>query len=290
MEPIISRFLGYMTDEKGASPHTTWAYRNDLSQFLDFLHGQRSSTFGWESVTLSEVSGFIGQLQNRGSSEATMARKVAAIKSFFAFLQAKGIIRLNPVEKFKSPHVGKSLPRSLSLREINELLGQPVHRRTPEDLRNRAMVEILYATGMRVSELISLDQDDIWEDGSLALICCRGGRKERSIPIHQRVFRILQDYVDRARPRLTHNRNEKALFLNRYGERLTRQGVWISLKGYAEVAGIKTPVTPQTLRHSFAAHMLRDGVPIQSVQRLLGHANLSSTKIYRLHIDEVGRV
>jgi integrase/recombinase XerD len=233
---------------------------------------------------------FILELRRRRYADATVARKVAAVKSFFAFLQAEGILRKNPAEQVSSPRVGKSLPKPLSVREIDELLEQPARRSSPEARRDRAMLETLYATGMRVTELVSLDLKDLHLGRSAAYLRCTGkGAKERTLPLHDQALQALETYVEDGRPHLVHDTRVTALFVNRRGERLTRQGFWLILKGYARQAGITTPVTPHTLRHSFATHMLTGGAPLRNVQELLGHANMSTTQVYTKLTDNYVR-
>ena len=234
---------------------------------------------------------YILYLKSQSYAEATVARKVAAVKSFFGFLQAEGQIKTNPTEQLASPKVGKMLPKPLTVQEIDELLEQPARRYTPEAKRDRAMLELMYATGLRVTELVSLDVQDVQLEGEKPYVRLIGkGNRERQIPLLEQPVQEVREYIQYARPRLVGERNETALFVNRRGERLTRQGFWLILKGYASEAGIRGRVTPHTLRHSFATHMLRGGMDIHKVQELLGHANISTTQVYtqvsREHIRE----
>jgi integrase/recombinase XerD len=180
----------------------------------------------------------------------------------------------------------------LSVREIDELLEQPARRSSPEARRDSAMLETLYATGMRVTELVSLDMNDVHLNPASAYVRCIGkGSKERTLPLHEQPVRALQAYLEDGRPNMVRHRQESALFVNRRGDRLTRQGFWLILKGYTKQAGITTPVTPHTLRHSFATHMLRSGQPLRNVQELLGHANMSTTQVYtKLTTEHVRQV
>jgi integrase/recombinase XerD len=206
---------------------------------------------------------------------------VAAIRSFFGFLAAEGILANNPTEGLASPRVGKMLPKAITPNEVDELLEQPCKRSTPEAKRDRAMLELLYATGMRVTELVSLEVSSVNVDGKNPSVRCTGkGAKERIIPIHEQANEALTEYLTEARPLVVRNKNEKALFVNRRGDRLTRQGFWLILKGYAKAANLRDDVTPHTLRHSFATHMLRGGMPLRHVQEMLGHANISTTQVY----------
>jgi integrase/recombinase XerD len=281
MDEHVGHFLSFMSVEKGASTNTVAAYRNDLHQFDSFVTGVAGNGHrrDWEALDRAVITEYLLALKNKNYAEATVARKVAALKSFFQYLQAEGLIRRNPAENLESPRVGRSLPKPLSVTEIDELLEQPLKRNTPEARRDRAMLELLYATGLRVSELVSLDVTDVNMSGPYVR-CVGKGSKERTIPIHDQAAAAVTSYLDDGRAVLVKSRNEPALFVNRRGERLTRQGFWLILKQYAKEANIATPVTPHTLRHSFATHMLRGGMNLRHVQELLGHANISTTQVY----------
>ncbi len=294
MDDRIGHFLHFLSAEKGASDNTVAAYRNDLSQFHSFLStlNLNGDNPDWTCVKKETIVAYVLELKERRYAEASVARKVAAVKSFFQFLQAEGCIRGNPTETLESPRVGKSLPKPLTVQQVDELLEQPSRRKTPEALRDRAMLELLYATGLRVTELVSLNLDSISLDSHSPSARCLGkGAKERSVPIHEQAMRALVNYLNDGRCRLVKNKKERALFVNRRGERLTRQGFWLILKQYAREARIEGPVTPHSLRHSFATHMLRGGAPLRSVQELLGHANISTTQVYtQITDDHVRRV
>jgi len=281
MDSHIGHFLNFMSVEKGASGNTVAAYRNDLQQFDKYIVSIRGNgkPRDWEQLERDLIIDYLLALRSRNYAEATVARKVAAIKSFFQYMQAEGTIRGNPAESLESPRVGRSLPKPLSVTEVDELLEQTMKRTTPEAKRDRAMLELLYATGLRVTELVSLDVEDINMSGPYVR-CMGKGSKERTIPIHEQAVGAVVDYLNDGRAALVKNRKESALFVNRRGERLTRQGFWLILKQYARDANISTPVTPHTLRHSFATHMLRGGAPLRNVQELLGHANISTTQVY----------
>ena len=303
MDDHIGHFLNFMSVEKGASGNTISAYKNDLHQFDAFLVSLGSAAHGggngngkvrdWESLQRESIIEYLGTLKRRNYAEATVARKVAAIKSFFQYMQAEGLIRRNPAESLESPRVGRSLPKALSVTEVDELLEQPLKRNTPEAKRDRAMLELLYATGMRVSELVALNMEDVHlpapvtptstpeQRADKAYVRCMGkGSKERTIPVHDEACMALVEFLDSGRAQLVKAKKEPALFVNRRGERLTRQGFWLILKHYAKEANIASPVTPHTLRHSFATHMLRGGMNLRHVQELLGHANISTTQVY----------
>jgi integrase/recombinase XerD len=283
MDDHIGHFLNFMSVEKGASGNTVSAYKNDLQQFDGFLTGLRGNgkPRDWELLERDLIIDYVLNLKRRNYAEATVARKVAAIKSFFQYMQAEGTIHGNPAESLQSPRVGRSLPKPLSVTEVDELLEQPLKRNTPEAKRDHAMLELLYATGLRVTELVSLNVEDVNMLPPHPYVRCMGkGSKERTIPIHEQAAASVIEFMNDGRAQLVKNRAESALFVNRRGERLTRQGFWLILKQYAKEAHIVSPVTPHTLRHSFATHMLRGGAPLRSVQELLGHANISTTQVY----------
>ena len=283
MRDGIHNFLNHLSMEKGFSGNTVEAYRNDLYQLADFVSDNVSiggRTPQWSGVDRNLLINYILDLKERNYAPATVARKVAAVKSFFDFLVADGVLRSDPTENITSPKVGKSLPKPLSPSEVEALLAEPAKRNTPEGKRDTAMMELLYAGGMRVSELIALDITDVNLEAEFVR-CFGKGSKERVIPIHRKAVEAVREYVQEARPELLGKKEgEAALFLNRRGERLTRQGFWLILKGYTKAAGITKPVTPHTLRHSFATHVLSGGADLRAVQELLGHANISSTQIY----------
>ena len=292
MDTFIVDFLEFLSVEKGASGNTIAAYRNDLGQLEEYLAAKKNgSGIKWQHIGQNEVLEYILHLKAQSYAEATVARKVAAVKSFFGYLQADGEIKTNPTEQLASPKVGKMLPKPLTVQEVDELLEQPARRSTPESKRDRAMLELMYATGLRVTELVSLDLEDVQLEGEKPYVRLLGkGNRERQIPLLDQPVQEVRDYILYARLRLVGERDETALFVNRRGERLTRQGFWLILKGYAAEAGIRGRVTPHTLRHSFATHMLRGGMDIHKVQELLGHANISTTQVYtqvsREHIRE----
>ncbi len=282
LREAINSFLNYLTVEKGFSENTVVAYRNDLYQLAGFVEEEttkRGFIPLWSSFGRQGMLSYLLNLKERNYAATTAARKVAAAKSFFSFMVAEGNMKDNPTLNVTSPRVGKSLPRPISISQVRRLLEQPTKLSTLEAKRDRAMLELLYASGMRVSELVSLNLGDIdIDDGSVR--CFGKGHKERLIPIAPRAAVTVKEYLQEARPHLSHNDAEQALFLNRRGDRLTRQGLWQILKGYAKSAGLDKEITPHTLRHSFATHMLNGGADLRSVQELLGHANISTTQVY----------
>lgn len=279
MKEGIERFLTYLAVEKGFSANTASAYRNDLSQLAQFISTRAKAADGWAGVDRRDMLAYLLDLQERRYAETTRARKIAAARSFFKFLLAQAAIERDPTENMESLNVGRSLPRPISVAEVKALLDQPQKQTTPEAKRDSAMLQLLYASGMRVSELVSLNVEDVnTVDGDVR--CLGKGKKERLIPIHKKAVQIVEEYLGEPRSHLLRRDEERALFLNRRGERLTRQGFWQILKEYARAAGLQDDVTPHTLRHSFATHMLSNGADLRSVQELLGHANISTTQVY----------
>ncbi|MBI4236533.1 MAG: site-specific tyrosine recombinase XerD, partial [Chloroflexi bacterium] len=283
-------FLVYLTTVKGFSNNTTEAYRNDLGQLVSFIApalGGSEERLDWKQVSRDLLLEYIGHLKERQYAPTTIARKVAAFKSFFSYLAGEEVLAVDPTEGLSSPKVGRALPNPLTVEQVEALLEQPRRFTTPEARRDTAMLELLYATGMRVTELVSLNIGDINLDEHY--VRCQGkGSKERIIPIYPEAARSLRTYMEEARPALRRRRDEQALFLNRRGDRLTRQGFWLILKNYARRADIKATVTPHTLRHSFATHLLRGGAALRHVQELLGHASISTTQVYtRLANDQL---
>lgn len=285
MDASTQEFLDYLTAERGSSDNTIAAYRNDLTQFDEYLGGRLQDN-GWADLTRDHLIEYILWLKEREYATATVARKVAAMKSFCGFLLRTGVIEDNPAEELDSPKVKKRLPTTLTPQEVDSLLALPAHAgNTPKGLRDTALLEVLYATGMRVSEVASLTLEDL-DLGAGTVRCMGKGNKERVMPLYAEAANAVQAYLDRGRQALLgRNQKETTLFLNPRGERLTRQGLWLIIKGYAKQLGLEDRVTPHTLRHSFATHMLNGGAGLREVQRLLGHANISTTQVYT-HISQ----
>ncbi|MFC1935188.1 site-specific tyrosine recombinase XerD [Chloroflexota bacterium] len=284
MEESLKTFLNHLAVEKGSSPNTIAAYRNDLEQLVEHATSARSDgrrLAQWSQVDQAFLSDYIVSLYERGYSATTVARKIASVKSFFNFLVEEGQVNENPTEHVSSPRVGRSLPKALSVEEVQRLLEEPLKTRTPEGMRDAAMLELLYASGLRVSELTNLNVRDV--NTSERYVRCLGkGSKERVVPLHRKAVDAVRTYIQEARPRLLEPRKtgETALFVNHRGERLTRQGFWLILKGYSRQTGITSTITPHTLRHSFATHLLAGGASLRNVQELLGHASISTTQVY----------
>ena len=282
MKEEIRSFLNYLAVEKGFSENTTSAYQNDLYQLVDFIEeeaAKRGITPSWAGFNRDGMMSYMLNLKERNYAATTAARKVAAARSFFGFMVAESIIKTDPTENISSPSVGKALPKPISISQVRSLLEQPAKLSTAEAKRDKAMLELLYASGMRISELVSLNLGDVDVDGGYVR-CFGKGHKERIIPIHEQAARVVREYTEEVRPKLARNKSEQALFLNPRGERLTRQGFWQKLKEYARTANLDTQISPHTLRHSFATHMLSGGADLRSVQELLGHANISTTQVY----------
>jgi integrase/recombinase XerD len=278
MKEAIANFLNYLSVEKGYSENTIAAYRNDLTAMADFAKKQGMS--GWPGFTRQSMLSYMLELKERGYVATTMARKVAAARSFFGFLVAEGVIKADPTENMSSPSVGKALPKPIPINQVRLLLEQPAKLSTAEARRDRVMLELLYASGMRISELVALNLGDVNTEGDYFVRCFGKGRKERIIPLYEGIALAVKKHIDEVRPELAHGKKETAMFLNARGERLTRQGFWQKLKEYVKSAGLNSHISPHTLRHSFATHMLSGGADLRSVQELLGHANISTTQVY----------
>ena len=291
MKEDINSFLNYLAVEKGFSENTIAAYRNDLHQLADFIEEEaaRSGSFpSWAGFSRQGMLSYLLNLKERGYAATTVARKVAAAKSFFSFMLAEGNMKDNPTQNVGSPKVGKSLPRPISYSQAMLLLEQPAKLSTPEAKRDKAMLELLYATGLRVSELVYLMLKNLnLEQG---YVLCQGkGGKERIVPFGHSAQKALREYLHKARPRLL-KRDDPSLFLSSRGRAFTRQGFWKMLKGYGRQAGLEKKISPHVLRHSFATHLLEGGADLRSVQLMLGHSQITTTQIYthvsRKHLRE----
>ena len=281
MKENIESFLNYLTVEKGFSQNTALAYHNDLYQLAGFVvdeAAKRGSTPSWAGFGRQGVLSYLLNLKERNYAATTIARKVAAMRSFLEFMMNEGNIKDNPAQNIASPKVGRALPKPISISQVRRLLDEPARQSKSEAQRDTAILHLLYASGMRVSELVSLNLNDVDLVGGFVR-CFGKGHKERIIPIAPRAAQAVDEYLKELRPRLVHSPEESALFLNARGERLTRQGLWQILKEYAKSVGLEG-ITPHTLRHSFATHMLSGGADLRSVQELLGHANISTTQVY----------
>lgn len=280
MEKQLLAFLDFLQIEYKYSNNTTAAYKNDLNQFVKFLaNGQYSQVTKWTDVTSEIVHNYVDFMKSKSYASSSVARKVAAVKSFFNYLHARNLIDENPTTDIESPRVKKRLPKTLTEEEVEQLLKAPSVKVSPKNLRDTALLTMLYTTGMRVTEVVSLHENDIDLENNI-LYCPGKDEQIRELPFDQLTKNVLTDYLEKGRPYLVKDKDEKATFLNHRGQQLTRQGLWLIIKSYAKQAGLNTAVTPHTLRHSFAAHKLDGGSNLQEVQQLLGHANISTTQIY----------
>ena len=274
MSDWVQAYEAYLKMEKRASANTVSSYLRDVRQFADALADQ---DIALTDAVSRDVEAYTDALTRRGKSPATVTRSLASIKSFYQYLLSQGAVDQNPAKGVSPVKVERKLPQVLTGREVELFLEQP-ECTDLKGYRDRAMLELLYATGIRVSELIGLDLDNI--NLSAGFIRCANRGKERIIPLYQAAVRALQNYLDRVRPQMVEHPDEKALFVNMSGERMSRQGFWKIIKHYQEKAGIQKDITPHTLRHSFAAHLLENGADLHSIQEMLGHADISSTQIY----------
>ena len=277
---LLKGYEGYLTTEKKASANTLSSYLRDVGQYLHWLEGEGLCA---EMAVQEDVERYVKYLSGKGKSVATVTRSLASLKSFYTYLMGEGTVLVNPARGITPAKVERKLPQILTSKEVDLFLEQP----EPGDAkgcRDKAMLELLYATGIRVSELIGLDMDHI--NLSVGFIRCASRNKERIIPIYPAAVRALADYVDHVRPQMIEHPDERALFVNMSGERMSRQGFWKIIKHYQEKAGIQKDITPHTLRHSFAAHLLENGADLRSIQEMLGHADISSTQIYAQLVNQ----
>lgn len=275
MDSTVTQFLRYLRAERNVSPHTLDAYASDLAGFAAFL---QEHDVAWQSVDRHLLRRYVVQLQAEKAARATIARKLACIRSFFKFAQREAKIERNPAHHVATPRQGQYLPTVLTVQETVALLRAP-DSSTAQGLRDRAILELLYAAGVRVSELVALDLNTIdWGRGEARI--WGKGSKERIVMIGQIALQALKTYIDRGRPELASGKASGALFINRRGGRLTDRSVRTIVADSAKQAGINRDVSPHTLRHTFATHMLDGGADLRVVQELLGHANLATTQIY----------
>ncbi|HOM02534.1 MAG TPA: site-specific tyrosine recombinase XerD [Acetivibrio sp.] len=275
MEKLVLDFLDFLKNDKRLSLNTLQSYKRDIEQYITYLKDMKVQNIA--NTNKTTVIAYLLHLQKKGRATSTISRNLASIRSFYQYLTKKGIISQDPTENLESPKVEKKLPQILSTKEVELLLEQP----KCDDLkgyRDKAMLELLYATGIRVSELISLDLDDV--NLEMQFIRCNKGSRERIIPIGSISVNALSEYLSKSRNLLIQRPDEKALFVNINGKRLTRQGFWKIIKQYKNQAKISKDITPHTLRHSFAAHLLENGADLRSIQKMLGHSDISSTQIY----------
>jgi len=283
MKQDIAAFLDHLVRVRGSSQNTIAAYRNDLSQLSDFLSAEKEK--GILATQEALLLAYLVHLKGKGYSPATSARKVASARSFFKFLVESGRLKENPVRNLASPQVNKKAPRVLTQAEYVKLVDVPKSMTTPESRRDVVMLELLYATGLRATEIVSLQLSDL--DLDHTSLWCRHGDSRRQLHLTTEVTDLVRDYVANGRLDLLYDAGETAVFLNRRGHQLTRQGFWQIVKNYAARAGLGDRVTPHTLRHSFAVRKVQSGTDLHALQEALGHAYISSTRVYRQPLSTV---
>lgn len=286
MEKTLDGFINYLHNVKKKSENTILSYNRDLSKFLAYLKANKIISLN--EVTDKDLDKYIKELGDNGFKSATISRNIASLKAFFHYLSNEDLIDKDPTGKLKSPKIEKKMPEILTMTEVVSLLEQPSGD-SPKEVRDKAMLELLYATGIRVSELINLDMSDV--NIQMSYINCHDGNKSRTIPYGKEARAALIKYLDGSRSAIVDNRESTILFANCSGQKMSRQGFWKLIKHYAKKAGIETDITPHTLRHSFAAHLVENGADLRSVQEMLGHSDISTTQIYanmsHSHIREV---
>lgn len=281
MLDLIGAYENYLTKVKQASGNTVASYMRDIRQFAGWLHDEEQMEV--VEATQENIKVFLEHLESEGRSAATRSRALASLKNFYGYVVSSGFLTESPVVEVKVDRGEKKLPQILTSREIELLLAQPSST-DPKGIRDKAMLEVMYATGIRVSELISLDIDHVnLESG---VIKCQSGKKSRTIPLYPEALRALTAYIREVRSFLTAVPAERALFVNISGARMSRQGFWKILKHYQTAARIEKEITPHTLRHSFAVHLLENGADLGSLQELMGHSDISSTQMYTQMVDQ----
>ena len=280
MEKQIELFMEFLEDDKKLSQNTLQSYKRDISQFHDYLN---ISNLDYKEVTCEDIENYFIYLRDQNKKTATISRNLATIRAFYQFLIRTKKVKEDPTIGVKSPKVEKKIPSILTSEEVELLLDQP---KTVDlkGIRDKAMLEFAYATGMRVTEIISLEISDVNLDQSY--VVCRSRYKARNIPLGSISLKALRDYVEKARPILIKDDNETALFVNINGKKLTRQGFWKIVKYYKEQAHIEKDITPHVLRHSFATHLLQNGADLKAIQTMLGHSDISSTQVYMQFQDD----
>ena len=280
MEKQIRLFLEFLQKDKKLSNNTLQSYKRDILQYYNYIEDSR---INYTKVNGNNIKEYLEYLKSVGKKTSTISRNLASIRSFYQFLLRTRKVKNDPTEGIQSPKIEKKAPSVLSSKEIELLLNQP----KDVDLkgtRDKAMLEFAYATGMRVTEIISLDIQDV--NLTEGYVVCRNGAKQRNIPLGAISIKALKEYIEEARPILIKDENEEALFVNINGKRLTRQGFWKIVKYYKEQAHITKDITPHVLRHSFATHLLQNGADLKAIQTMLGHSDISSTQVYMQFQDE----
>jgi len=277
MVQILGEFEAYLTQERDLSSNTLECYLRDIRQYMDFLQSHMPGECDLASTSRTTIISYMLYLQKNGVSSATLLRKISSLRGFYRFLLLKKQIDSDPTLQLEMPKLEKKIPTGLTMEEVEKLLLQPTCN-DAKGLRDKAMLELLYATGIRVSELIELSLDDV--NINMGYIRCIKGKKERIIPIGSIAVKYLKLYLQQGRSSLVKNMEENALFVNFHGKKMTRQGFWKIVKFYTNKAKIKKVITPHTLRHSFAIHLLNNGADIRAVQEMLGHSDVSTTQVY----------
>lgn len=281
---LIKDFLQYLLIEKGLSHNTIIAYKNNVESFFNFYQEKIHHSITLESITLQDCIRYCSFLGANGSSSATIAQHISSLRSFFIFLERKEYIVTNPLMFLSTPKQYATIPSILTVEEINLLLNKP-NKKTKLGMRDATLLELLYATGMRVSELCLLDMLSLDLDRGFVRVCGKGN-KERVIPLYYTVCTLLKEYIKVTRPLFCPL--DTTIFLNRSGMRLTRQAIFLLIQKYAKQAGIHKNISPHTIRHSFASHMIENGADIRAVQILLGHEDISTTEVYlQLRIEHI---
>ena len=280
MEKDIIQFLEFIKIDKKLSKNTLESYQRDIYQYREYVNTEK---INYIDATNEDVCKYLEYLKTLNKKASTISRHLASIRLFYQFLLKNGKIKMDPTQGIQSPKIEKKAPSILSSQEVNLLLDQPKGEDL-KSLRDKAMLEIAYATGMRVTEIIDLNVQDI--DLSASSVTCKNENKQRIIPLGKMSQKALQEYIEKARPTLVKNENEKALFVNINGRRLTRQGFWKIIKYYKEQAHKTNDITPHVLRHSCATHLLQNGADLKSIQTMLGHSDISSTQVYMQFQDD----
>ena len=280
MKKQIKSFLEFLKEEKKMSLNTLQSYERDVLQFEKYLDENKIS---YNKVKTEDVKEYLKYLQEEGKKTSSISRSLASIRSFYQYEVKNKKVKVNPTESVQAPKVEKHAPSILSSQEIELLLNQPQNIDL-KGTRDKAMLEFAYATGMRVTEIISLNIEDVNIDEGT--VVCKTASKNRTIPLGSLSLKALKEYIEQARPVLVRNEEEKALFVNINGRRLTRQGFWKIIKYYKEQAHITKEITPHVLRHSFATHLLQNGADLKSIQTMLGHSDISSTQVYMQFQDD----
>ena len=275
MNTYVKEYTSFMTDIRHKSLNTVESYKRDVTQYISYLDGTGVTDIS--STTKTTVLSYLLYLQKEGRASSTVSRTLASLRSYYLFMMQNGVVKSNPTSNLEAPHVEKKIAKILSGEEVELLLEQPKNCDN-KGIRDKAMLELLYATGIRVSELINLDVSDV--NVPMSFVRCKGGKKERIIPMGHQAKDALENYINNVRKYMVKDENETALFVNCSGARLSRQGFWKLIKYYQHIAGIETDITPHTLRHSFAAHLLENGADLHSIQEMMGHADISSTQVY----------